>query len=199
MVKNFTLLILVMFTVSCSFSGGQIPADHYYRLPEALVEKLNTPKFEHLLLNPVKVEGLYHERSILYVEQATPLEVKRYHYHYWVETPARLVGKYAQTYLSHSGVTRELSLNASSDPADVETNITIKNFERIVNLQGAQILISLQIAVKYKDNLKSGFSKNYVMKVAAESNSMYASVEAFGLALNQIMASFLNDLSNKSK
>jgi len=198
MVKNLILLMLVMLTVSCSFSGGQIPADHYYRLPEAVVEKLDTPKFEHLLLNPVKVEGLYHERSILYVEQVRPLEVKRYHYPYWVETPARMVGKYAHTYLSQSGITCDLLLNASSYPADIETNITIKNFERIVNQQGAQILISLQITVKNNENSKSGFSKNYVMNVEAESKSMYASVEAFGRALNQIMASFLSDLKNKS-
>jgi len=184
-----------MMIASCSFSGGQIPADHYYRLPEASVEKNTAFKVNHFLLNPVKAEGLYYERSILYVEASAPLEVKRYHYHYWVETPAKLVRKYAQSYLSQAGTISNMSVNVSSHPADIETDITITNFERIVEPGAVQSLISLRISVKYQKDPERDFSKLYTAKVNAESSVMHATAAAFGKALNEIMGLFVTDLT----
>jgi ABC-type uncharacterized transport system auxiliary subunit len=183
---------------SCGFSAGPIPADHYYRLPEAVAKKLNQPVVESFLLNPVKVEGLYHERSILYVQRAAPLEVQRYHYHYWVEPPAKLVRKYMQKYLSAAGISRNLLLNVSSYSADIEADITIVNFERIVAQGGAQILVGLQIEIKYNKDSTRVSSHYYSAKVTAKSSSLHATVEAFGQALNKIMHAFVNDLTIKT-
>jgi len=194
--KNFIPIIWVMLIVSCSFSGGKIPADHYYRLAEASVEKNSVFKVNNFLLNPVKVEGLYHERSILYVEESAPLELKRYHYHYWVETPAKLVGKYVQSYLLQTGISNNVSFNVTSHPADIETDITITNFERIIAQGSVQSLISLRMSVKYSENTKQNFSKLYTAKVTADSSAMHATAEAFGKALNEIMDLFVADLSN---
>jgi ABC-type uncharacterized transport system auxiliary subunit len=192
--KIITLIFCVIAIASCSFSGGQIPADHYYRLPEALVEKNDQFKFDSFLLNPVRVEGLYHERSILYVEKPSPLEVKRYHYHYWVETPAKLIRKYAYSYLSKSGISRKVSLITNSQSADVETDITIVNLERIMDQGSAQILISLRLSAKYGEGSQGRFNRLYTETVKVDSNAMHATIEAFGSGLNQIMDKFVADL-----
>ena len=195
--KGFMLLVCVLLTVSCGLPGGEIPADHYYRLPDAQAEKLSTPVVENLLFNPVRVEGLYHERSILYVEQSAPLEIKRYHYHYWVETPAKLVQKYIHSYLYQSNISRHILANVSDVRPDIETDMTITQFERIVDQGNDQIVVNLKVSVKNNKDSNKGFTKDYTSKVEVGAGTMYATVEGFGVALNDIMTNFINDLNKK--
>lgn len=197
--KSVILLVCIVSMVSCGFSGGQIPADHYYRLPEAAASKSIASVFKNLKINPVKVEGLYHERSILYVEKLSPLEVKRYHYHYWVETPEKLVHKFARQYLLQSGISQNILNSASHSVPDVEVAMTITHFERIIDHEGAQILINLNVSVSGNHLLMQEFSRPYTAKVKAADNTMHTTVEGFGLALNDIMAAFLKDLSENTK
>lgn len=192
--KNIVFLIPVILTISCGLSGGSIPADHYYRLPEIAAEKSNEFKINNFLLNPVKVEGLYYERAILYVEQLNPLEVKRYHYHYWVETPAKLTQKYVQRYLLQTGTAKNLTFNAANQAATVQADITIANFERIIQAKKVYALVSLRISLKSNKDSKSDFSQLYTEKVQAESIDMHATVKAFGQALNKIMSKLVANL-----
>lgn len=197
---NFILLMLItMVLSSCSFSGAKIPSDHYYRLPEVDTKKQTTKIFETILVNAVKVEGLYHERSILYVEQKAPLEVKRYHYHYWVETPAKLIRKYVQNHLLQSGLVDNVLVSASRHVKYLETDITIHRFERNLNQGGVQILVSLQMSANNTQDQAELLNKLYSAKVNAHSDSMHATAEAFGQALNQIMLEFTADLIQKNQ
>ena len=110
-----------------------VQADRFVCLPAgAVVAQAPKQLFKKILIRPVQVEGLYHERSMLYVEEHAPLEVKRYHYHYWVETPARLVQKHMQKYLLASGIANDVTLNPSYESADIEIIPVITGFERLI-------------------------------------------------------------------
>ena len=190
-------LSLVIFLTGCGLPSSQVPTDHYYRLPQAQVAKKAEARFERILIRPVQVQGLYHERTILYVEQQSPLEIKRYNYHYWVETPARLVQKHIKRYLKKSAIATTVTTTTSHQQASVEITPIIVGFERVVDGDQFNNLVSLQFEVRYADTEKELWSKTYKALVESTSSSMHTTAAGFGQALDQIMAQLLSELAGK--
>ena len=196
-INYFIVIISSMIIVSCGISGSQVPSDHYYRLPAPQVaEKFNT-NISQILIRPVKVEGLYHERSILYVEQDTPLEVKRYHYHYWVEPPAKLVQKHLQNYLQQSTLAKVVTTIPGHEPASIEIIPTVVGFERLVQKGKIQNLVAIHFHISFSGDDSQPWSKDYQVITDSESASMHDSAKGIGQALDQIMARLVSDLVTK--
>lgn len=189
----FAMIVLVLVS-ACSITGSAIPEDHYYRLPEVTsVKQLRTP-FQNLHIKPVRVDGLYHERSLLYVRTDSPLELRRYHYHYWVEPPSLLLTKHIQAYFK----TRDLS-GQSSPPLTPELpalnlESRLLNFERLVGSAGIEVLVRLEFALPYPGVGQNDWEKLYAAQVKVDSTSMHDTVRGFGLAIDQILQALSTDL-----
>lgn len=194
-IKSLTVLCLCLISAACSFTGSKIPGDHYYRLPDAKFEKMSSPDIESLLIKPVMVEGLYHERSILYVDHSSPLEMKRYHYHYWVNTPAKIVHQYLFNALDQSGISKHLVKKTSKASAVNNIDITITHFERLMQADQIEVLLSLQVSIENTDSASGANIHHYSAKKSVSSNDMHATVEAFGEAMNDITHLLIEDLS----
>ena len=195
MPRLFILLFISQLLTACSLAGGEVPVDHYYRLPEIPAIEKQSISFYSILINRVKVDGLYHERSMLYIEKNTPLEVKRYHYHYWVEPPAKLIQKYMASYLIHTSIAEQITTNALIGRADVEITPQVLNFERIIDGGDVRILVTLKIDARFLNNSKM-FSKKYKADIKLADNSMHATANGFGQALEGILVSIVQDLNN---
>lgn len=163
-------LVASLLLTACGFSGGTIPADHFYRLPAAT--PVNTARVVEV--KSVRAEGIYNERALLFVEQSQPLEINRYNYHFWAQTPAALVQTYLQACLGNSGTT--------SQPA-VQIIPAIHAFERVIDKGQAQAVIKLQIN-----------NREYAATIAADSMDMHATVAAYGKAMQQICEAVARDL-----
>ena len=109
MIRIFLLILSVNSLTACSLGGAPVPQDHYYKLPQLVISPLEEPRFKQLLIKPVKATGLYHDRAILYIEQEKPLELQRYHYNFWSETPANLLHNALYQGLSSSGLSQKIS------------------------------------------------------------------------------------------
>ena len=184
--KFFLLPLCLVYLNACSISGGAIPQDHFYRLPT--IETASYVQQKNIIVKPVRVDGLYHERSMLYVNQNEPLEIKRYSYHYWVETPASLILKSLTAYLSAN---KQADLNT----ANIELLPGLLNFERLVSLGKAEAYIKLHIEVNHLNHPEKSFTKTYEARIAASSMNMYDTVSAFGKALDEIAKVLVSDLS----
>ncbi|HEY9051885.1 MAG TPA: hypothetical protein VIQ03_10105, partial [Gammaproteobacteria bacterium] len=177
-IKLLLMPLCLVYLSACSISGGTIPSDHFYRLPAINIESVsNLP--QAIKIKPVKVDGLYHERNILYVDQNEPLEVKRYSYHYWVETPASLIHKSLSAYLS---VNKQVDAKA----AIIELIPTLLNFERLVSPGKAEAYIKFHIEVNHLSQPGRSFTKTYEARIASSSMNMHDTVSAFGEALGEI-------------
>ena len=198
--KTILLISIPILLNACSLPSSQIPADHYYRLPSIKLESEVQPVFKQLLIAPVQVSGLYHERAILYIEQAQPLEIKRYHYHYWVEPPAKLIRSYLATYLQQSSIAEQITTDAGFDKADVEVRSVLKSFERLVNDSGFEVVVKIQVTIEYADESWPVKIMDYPSRTAAASASMHDTAAAFGEALQEIARQLSQDiLVKKSK
>ena len=193
MFRLFILLFLSQLLMACSLGSGEIPADHYYRLPEISTVEKQSNLFNSILIRPVQVDGLYHERTILYIEKNTPLEVKRYHYHYWIEPPAKLIQKYMVSFFSHTSISKQVSTEALLDHADVEITPQVLNFERTIDGDDIRILVSMKFDIRLTKSFKT-LSKKYHSEVKLADNSMHTTAEGFGKALDNILISVVEDL-----
>jgi ABC-type uncharacterized transport system auxiliary subunit len=194
-IKLFALLMSSLWLLSaCGIGATMVPADHFYRLPAPQAQPVEARKFDHILVRPVRVEGLYHERAILYVEQARPLEIQRYHYYHWVEPPASLVAKHLQGWLQQSALADRVSFSPSVATAQLEISALINEFHRLVTDQGIDNQLAIEFTLRYANEPGKTWSKQYRVSQPSASAAMHDSARAFGEALDRIMAMLLKDL-----
>jgi len=188
----FVLLILTQLA-SCSLGGGSVPQDHYYRLPEIKLSAQQTV-FDRLVMKKIKASGLYHDRAILYVERDRPLELKRYHYNFWAETPAELLHTALTQGLESSSIATSVSQEVMQNTADYIIDARILHFERIIQGTDVEINVALDIRVRSTGSAGVEWSKTYQAKQQLNTTGMHASAEAFGAAVQLITAQFVADL-----
>lgn len=192
---GYTVLAWSLVVSGCSLSGEPVPEDHYYRLPAVQVPQRQSHMVDEIVLQPVQVSGLYHERAMLYVEQGSPLEIHRYHYHYWAESPAFLLTRYIGNWLKGSGVAQTVRVGRAGDHPTVEIIPTLTRFERIITDDGPENRI--EVAFQVQGAAITNGSETYRVQLPAVSTSMQDSAAAFGQALDRLMAQFVEDLVQK--
>lgn len=191
------MLTLMLMLSGCSFPTSQVPADHFYRLPPVPAVTPVKQTFAQILVRPVQVEGLFHERAMLYVEQDAPLEIHRYRYHYWVEPPAVMVGRYITQWLQKSAVAGEVSGSPVYQRAELEISALITGFERLVTATGYENQLAVVFTVSYADSNRPAWSKQYQVSVPSASAAMHDTAAGFGQGLEQILEMLLADLLQK--
>jgi len=196
----FRLILLVSLLSACSL-GGDIPQDHYYRLPEISLEKLAAPRFDTLLVKPVRASGLYHERAMLYTDKQRPLELHRYNYNFWAEPPASLLQNALYQGMLSSGIAgqviRQLPRQASHKTDTSILDSRIIHFERQIDGSEVIIQLALEITLHRADDSTLLLSKTYRASEKLQTTAIYPSVEAFGGALERILEKMIEDLQSR--
>lgn len=173
--KQIWLTIFILMLSACGFSAGTIPADHFYRLSEPVRVNVTSD----VVVKSVQADGIYNERAMLFVNKNQPLELARYSYHFWAQTPARLVQGYLQGCLNKSGEMSSLDKNKQI----VELNPVIESFERV--LENGQAEASVKIRVN---------QHVYEARLMADSMDMHATVVAYSQAMQQVCEAIARDI-----
>lgn len=194
MLKIFLLMLLVSGLSACGIGGGALPQDHFYKLPELAINAQATSRFVELVIKPVKATGLYHDRAILYIEQEYPLELKRYHYSFWSETPADLIQGALYQGLSSSGIAQRVNRKVTESQADYIIDTRIVSFERVINGDAVTVKVILDIRVHSGHDASNYWVKRYTSTQVINTTAMYPSVEAFGVAVEEICTQLITDL-----
>ena len=193
------LLILTMFFVTilqaCSFSGSPPPEEHFYRLPDLAGNKIQQ-RFDTIYLRNIMAEGIYNERAILYVKDDSPLEVRRYHYHHWLNTPGKLIHEQFKGYLATTGLARQV-VSQRMVGQNLEITMHMRNFERLMGAS-SRVLVELDVEVYVPQKSKSVLSKTYRLESSAGS-SMHDTAAAFGQVLSSLFGQISLDLINLKK
>ena len=180
--RIFLLILSVSFLTACGLGGVSAPQDHYYKLPALNISAQSAPRFEQLVIKPVKATGLYHDRAILYIEQEKPLELKRYHYNFWSETPANLLHNALYQGLSSSALSQNISRDIKVTRPDYIIDSRVVRFERVIHSGDVTVQVSLDISVRSGHDESDQWTKRY------------SSAEAFGQAVQDICEQLISDL-----
>jgi len=194
---NVYFIISAVFLLMLSACGSQppVPVNKYYHFPEPVVdakEAINRSIKSVLVRRPI-VNGIYNERAILNSQLSKPLEINRYHYHLWVQSPSLTVQDSLVKYLSMSNVAEVVDRkNRIKDSVIIDSRIL--RFEQIKSNVESYALVRLAFTV----NKAGKFAiYEYEGKVKAKSLSMHSLVVAFGHAMDKVTAQLVNVLNKK--
>ena len=178
-------------------SAPPVPDDHFYRLPPAQVTALPAPLFKGVLaVDRPRSDDLHGERAMLFVRAERPLELNRYHYYFWVDTPPHLIQEQLRLTLQSAGVAARV-VRADGGPApDVVLRSRLVRFERVLRKGGAYASVALEFSVA-RANGEPGWSKAYADVEPAQGDDVHATVQAFGVALQRIYGRLLHDLASR--
>ncbi len=191
-IKLILLLMVGLLLTACFGSPASVPEDRFYTLKIATAKKVAN-KYQRIAINKIYAYGIYNERALLYASAELPLQIKRYHYHHWVMPPTRLIQHTLKNYLSHSGITNDVVVDAISTNTDLRISGQLLGFNRIIQPTKDAVHVELEFEVDWPDGRHHVFQ--YTQTIITKKNTLHAAAEAYGVALSTIFKAFLADLS----
>ena len=127
-------LLLSSLLAGCFGSAPPLPRDHYYRLlVEAPAQTQNgAPLPGVLTVQLLQADGLLRERPLLYSESGKSHEVQQHDYHYWNDTPPRMLQDQMVTFLRQSGIAGVVVTPDMSTRPDYQVSGKARRLERLL-------------------------------------------------------------------
>ena len=191
-------LIIIMSIAACS-GPGPAPNDHYYRLPPVSADADQIPFMDGVVfVEQLIADGIYRERSIIYSEDPEGIELNRYHYHHWVDTPSRLIRDHFINYLRTSHFASQI-VSVPEIPAQLSIYGRINQFERRITNSGVSVAVGLEFRVNTESSEIPVLLKEYSRIEKISDDSMSVSVNAFARLLGSIYAELIEDIRAATK
>ena len=186
----------VLLLSGCA-TTSQVPEDRFYQL-EAVAPSISVPRPifpEGLDVDKVSADPLRSGRAVLYRDTRKPLEVKRYHYQFWVDQPPRIVHQALIDYLRASGVADPTDGESRTANGNYALKAHLKRFDRVVGSGRPAVEIELQATVYANGSGLPLWTKNYLNQQESDASDMHATAAAMQIALANIFASLVEDLA----
>lgn len=194
--RTSALWLLLPLLIAACATGEPIPEDHYYRLIAPVAPaRLAEPAIPGTLkVEPIETFGIYRERAMLYARSDNPAGLGQHHYHYWIDTPSRLIRDQLVDYLRKSGVADTVAGAQIGLRGDLRLHLELKNFERVIHPSGA-VSVKVRLDAVITDPSERPLKiASYLREPQADDASIAASVDAFNRALEGIYGQLLKDL-----
>lgn len=189
------ILGMVLLGVTGCGSAPPVPVERYYRIGVAAPTALSAPALPGLLaVAPLQSDGLHSERALLYADQGQPRELRRYHYHHWVDSPPRLLQEQLVAYLRQARAAATVLPDDPRLPAEHRVIGRLVRFERLNNAERALAAVELELGVEHKGSARPVLLRRYSAELPARDGSVAAVVEAFEQAVGDVYGRFLSDL-----
>lgn len=189
------VLPLVMLFMLAGCTTMPVPEDHFYRLPDPRVTAGARALEGTLAVQRLRTDGVYAQRPLLHCSDIDSVEVHQYHYHYWTDSPPRLLQDHLVAYLRGSGIASTTLADGTGIRADYVLSGRIRRFEQLQQGGKASALVELELALQERSG-SILLVKDYRAEFRAANNSLPATVTAFDQALQQIYARLNEDLRN---
>ncbi len=187
---RYLLLPLALLLAACG-SPAPVPEDHFYRLPEPSAEVQGSLNAEVILVEPFSVSGLVRERPIIFMQSADSVELERYHYHLWYESPGYMLQQHLADYLRSAGLADSVTTSRNVPP-DVVISGELYEFMHIRDSDGGgEVIVKLELMLRHRHDRDVHWQALYNEQEAVKGNDMNAVAAAFGRALDRIYQDFL--------
>lgn len=177
--------------LGCVGAPPDLPEDRFYRLPAPAPHSAAARYAGTIAVALPESDGLHSERALLYSQHDRPLEILRHHYFYWTESPPRLLQDFLVQYLRRAGVADQVVGAGVASGKALRLESRLLRFERHIGGARPQVLVELELGWRSR----AGARPRAVYRVLAPAadDSIYATVQAYGLALDQILAAFVQE------
>ena len=193
------LLALLIFVLAGCKSMPPVPADKYYRI-ESVTTETDAPALlnESLYIAPMRADGPYAERAMLYATAAQPRELQQYHYLFWSETPAVLLQEHIRASFEAMHIAPHVTDISMASGIGYLLNVRILRLEKINDQGGAaHAVVSLHFALQRVKSYETMLERSYTAEVAMADGSQHSYVLACEAALKNIYDLFAKDVKKR--
>ncbi|MDH3451300.1 MAG: ABC-type transport auxiliary lipoprotein family protein [Gammaproteobacteria bacterium] len=190
--SRISLAATIAFVLSLAgcMTSPPAPTENFYRLrpgqtPTSVVPQLPVP----VRVQRFTADGLLRERAMLYSEDAGHRVLKQHSYHFWMDTPARLLHDYWSARLQDANPTRVGRTRA----ANHALHGRLRRMERLLSDNRVDIALSIELSVRDDAAGSNILQRRYEVVEPAASDRVVDSVKAFETALQAVHAQFLAD------
>ncbi len=195
--RRVSILLLVSFALAAC-AAPPVPRDHFYRVRVApLAGDARPVAFPGIVsVTPFDADGLLRERPILFSSAATQHEMQQHDYHYWNDSPTRMLQQSLAIYLQESGLADTVVTPGMRIRPDFEIIGKVRRFERVIDDGAQSVIAEVELAVVEPGAEGLVLVKTYVVERQTEDASVEAAVKALGQAVGEIYGSFTADVTS---
>ncbi len=175
----------------CLGSTETVPPDHYYRItvtkPDQRAAGIAFPGV--LSVATFDGDGLLCGRPVLFTTDGREGTLRQHNYHYWVDSPSRLLQGQLASYLRNSALADSVVTPEMRVRADYELVGRIIRLERVLGAGPPRVAVKLALSVVRLSDHKLVTTNTF----SAEVNCVDDSVGAAITAMNQAVGEIFND------
>lgn len=193
--KRRQLLLSSLILFSGCAPPGVVPQDSFHRISDPESVTRAGAMLDGILVVPrFLANGLVSERPIIYVQANSPQVLKQYNYHFWSESPTRMIQEKTVEYLRRAGIAPMVVTPEFRAAADYQLTGKILRLEQA---RGAspRVVVSLEFGLYRVRNNRLLHLQTYLQEVALEGDDVGRASSAMGFAVMKILGRLTEDLS----
>lgn len=194
MMRNAIITLGLAMLAAC---GGQstVEEDHYYRLATGQVAPASQPLADGaIFVEQFLADGIQRERALVYAESSAAAELRQRHYHFWADSPSRLLRDQLVDYLRAANAGGQIT-GAPEVPAELSIYGKIRRLDHIVKSGSAEVVVVLEFRVQRAGLDAPLLVRQYERTMSAADSSVEAAVDVFAAALSGIYAELVEDIA----
>jgi len=187
--------VLLLVLVGCT-SIGPVPEDRFYRLDAVHPDHRLADPVLHGGLNVVYVRAdpLRGGRAVLYSDSTQPLQLRRYHYEFWVDQPPRMLRRVLTSYLREAGIADSVVAGEGTADSAYSLQLSLLRFEQVLGGQKADVEVAVEATLSSGSGDSILWTRVYERRRASHSRQMHDTATAMQAALADVFADLRADL-----
>ncbi|MDX1528226.1 MAG: ABC-type transport auxiliary lipoprotein family protein [Gammaproteobacteria bacterium] len=190
-----TVFFSSLVLLSACGAPGVVPQDSYYRMSDPESVSPASGKLDGILVVPrFLADGLASERPVIYSQANSQQVLKQYSYHYWSESPTRMIQERTVDYLRRARVADTIVTPEFRAAADYQLTGKIKRLEHIRG-SAPSVVVALEFGLyRVRDN-RLLHLKTYVQQGKIDGDDVGRATSAMSSAVLAILSQLSEDLS----
>lgn len=187
--------VLLLVLVGCT-STGPVPEDRFYRLDAVHPDHRLADPVLHGGLNVVYVRAdpLRGGRAVLYSDSTQPLQLRRYHYEFWVDQPPRMLRRVLTSYLREAGIADSVVAGEGTADSAYSLQLSLLRFEQVLGGQKADVEVAVEATLSSGPGDSILWTRVYERRRTSHSRQMHDTATAMQAALADVFADLRADL-----
>jgi len=177
----------------CVGSAETVPPDHYYRItvdkPDQRAASVAFPGV--LSVATFDGDGLVRGRPVLFTIDGSEGTLRQHNYHYWVDSPSRLLQGQIAAFLKSSALADSVVTPELRVRADYELVGRIIRLERVLGAGPPRVAVKLELSVVRLSDHKLVSTNVFAAEVNCVDDSVGAAIKAMNQAVGRIFNDFV--------
>jgi ABC-type uncharacterized transport system auxiliary subunit len=189
-------MLAVAVLLSACAGGARVPDDTFYRLDIAApAARLAAPALaDALSVQAGAAAPVYRDRAFLYSEAQSPGRLQRYHYHYWTDTPPRLLQGALADYLRAAGVAVSVVVPEDGIDARYRLRLDIERFEHVRGRDGGTVVVAARLILSARGGGALLLQERFQSEVAVQGGEHTDLAAAYRRATQDLFANIVTAL-----